>query len=106
VTAVLGDLAFLHDVGGLRAAAGLANLDYVVIDNDGGAIFDFLPQATELDKRVFRDLFTTPHGLDLDAVAASVPGVRVGVHRVKQGSAVGTHKAIHRAVAAALGIKS
>jgi 2-succinyl-5-enolpyruvyl-6-hydroxy-3-cyclohexene-1-carboxylate synthase len=106
VTAVLGDLAFLHDVGGLRAAAGLANLDYVVIDNDGGAIFDFLPQAAELDKTVFRDLFTAPHGLDLDALAASVPGVRVGVHRVKRGSAVATHKAIHRAVATALGIKS
>jgi 2-succinyl-5-enolpyruvyl-6-hydroxy-3-cyclohexene-1-carboxylate synthase len=103
VTAVLGDLAFLHDVGGLRAAVGLDNLDYVVIDNDGGAIFDFLPQAVELEADRFRDLFTTPHGLDLDAVAASVPGVRVAVHRVLRGTAKGTHEAIHAAVAAALG---
>ena len=102
VTAVLGDLGFLHDVGGLRAAAGLENLDYVVIDNDGGAIFDFLPQATALDADVFRALFTTPHGLDLDAVAASVPGVRVAVHRVLRGTAGATHEAIHAAVAAAL----
>jgi 2-succinyl-5-enolpyruvyl-6-hydroxy-3-cyclohexene-1-carboxylate synthase len=102
VTAVLGDLAFLHDVGGLRAAADFTNLDYVVIDNDGGAIFDFLPQATQLDADVFRALFTTPHGLDLDAVAASVPGVRVAVHRVLAGTAAATHRAIHDAVAAAL----
>ena len=85
VTAVLGDLAFLHDVGGLRAAAGLDNLDYVVIDNDGGAIFDFLPQATELDADRVPRLFTTPHGLDLNAVAGSVPGVSVAVHRVLRG---------------------
>ncbi len=102
VTAVLGDLAFLHDAGGLRAAADLDNLDYVVIDNDGGAIFDFLPQADELDADAFRHLFTTPHGLDLEAVAASVPGVRVAVHRVRQGSAVATHRAVHAAVAAAI----
>jgi len=102
VTAGLGDLAFLHDVGGLRAAAGTDNLDYVVIDNDGGAIFDFLPQAAELDADTFRLLFTTPHGLDLDAVAASVPGVRVGVHRVLRGTAAATHQAVHAAVAAAL----
>jgi 2-succinyl-5-enolpyruvyl-6-hydroxy-3-cyclohexene-1-carboxylate synthase len=102
VTAVLGDLAFLHDVGGLRAAADLTNLDYVVIDNDGGAIFDFLPQASELDADVFRALFTTPHGLDLEAVAASVPGVRVAVHRVPQGAAAATHRAIQAAVAEAV----
>jgi 2-succinyl-5-enolpyruvyl-6-hydroxy-3-cyclohexene-1-carboxylate synthase len=103
VTAVLGDLAFLHDVGGLRAAAGLDNLDYVVIDNDGGAIFDFLPQATELDADTFRTLFTTPHGLDLAAVAAAVPDVRVAVHRVPAGTAAATHRAVQAAVAAAIG---
>lgn len=102
VTALLGDLAFLHDVGGLRAAAGLANLDYVVIDNDGGAIFDFLPQATQLDADRFEQLFTTPHGLDLNAVAASVPGVRVRVHKVPAGTALATHRAVQAAVAAAV----
>lgn len=102
VTAVLGDLAFLHDSGGLRAAVGLPNLRYLVIDNDGGAIFDFLPQATGLDPATFTELFTTPHGLDLAAVAAAVPGVNVEVVRVPQGGAVAAHRAVHAAVAAAL----
>ena len=102
VTALLGDLGFLHDSGGLRAAAGLENLRFVVIDNDGGAIFDFLPQATSLDGETFNQLFTTPHGLDLAGTAAAVPGVNVDIVKVDQGAAVATHRAVHAAVAAAL----
>jgi len=98
----VGDLAFLHDSGGLRAAVGLTNLSYVVIDNDGGAIFDFLPQASQLDAPTFERLFTTPHGLDIAAVAAAVPGVQVTVHKVANHSAVATHRAVHAAVAAAI----
>nr|MBA3780223.1 hypothetical protein [Chloroflexota bacterium] len=71
-----------------------------VIDNDGGAIFDFLPQATGLAADAFERLFTTPHGLEIADVAASVPGVRVDVRRVAPGSAMATHRAAHAAVAA------
>lgn len=97
VTAVMGDLAYLHDVGGLRAAAGLDNLRVVVFDNNGGAIFDFLPQATGLDAATFEQLFRTPHNLEL----TGAPGVAVDVVRVSQ-PAVDTHRAVHAAVAAAL----
>ncbi|MEY2399715.1 MAG: 2-succinyl-5-enolpyruvyl-6-hydroxy-3-cyclohexene-carboxylate synthase [Actinomycetota bacterium] len=102
VVGVLGDLGFLHDIGGLRAAARHHNLDFVVIDNDGGAIFDFLPQAAALSPETFAQLFATPHGLDLSAHAAAVPGVRVDVRHVPPGSAVTTHRAIHAAVASTL----
>ncbi len=94
VTALLGDLAFLHDIGGLRVADELDNLQIVVLDNNGGAIFDFLPQATKLDAATFERLFTTPHGLELRAS----PGVQIVP---VPGSAVETHRAIHAAVAAA-----
>lgn len=63
---LIGDVAFLHDTNGLL---GLDRRDVclciVVVDNDGGGIFSFLPQATTLDVDDFERLFGTPHGVDL-----------------------------------------
>jgi 2-succinyl-5-enolpyruvyl-6-hydroxy-3-cyclohexene-1-carboxylate synthase len=66
--ALCGDLTFLHDAGGL-VGAGRRSVDatFVVLDNDGGGIFNFLPQAG-IDH--FEELFGTPHGIDLAALAA------------------------------------
>jgi 2-succinyl-5-enolpyruvyl-6-hydroxy-3-cyclohexene-1-carboxylate synthase len=66
--ALLGDLTFLHDV------SGLVNLPespctFVVLDNGGGGIFSFLPQATSVEPAVFEQLFGTPPTSDLSAVA-------------------------------------
>jgi 2-succinyl-5-enolpyruvyl-6-hydroxy-3-cyclohexene-1-carboxylate synthase len=66
VVGLCGDLCFLHDTNGLLAAAGSVPVTFVVIDNDGGGIFSFLPQQ---DLAEFEMLFGTPHGLDLVAVA-------------------------------------
>ena len=61
--AVLGDLAFLHDCGGLRAARDIrGSLTLVVIDNGGGRIFEQLPVAAEED--VFETYFLTPQKVD------------------------------------------
>ena len=63
---VLGDLSFLHDLAALHIAARYPiNLLVVVINNDGGGIFSFLPQAA-LDKDAFETFFGTPHGLDFE----------------------------------------
>lgn len=69
-TVLLGDVAFCHDVSSLTALhrRGL-DLKIVVTDNDGGAIFSFLPQATTLPAKVFEQLFGTPHGTDIVEVA-------------------------------------
>ena len=66
---VIGDIAFYHDMNGLLAAK-LHDLDatIVVINNDGGGIFSFLPQATQTEH--FEQLFGTPHGLDFAPAAA------------------------------------
>jgi 2-succinyl-5-enolpyruvyl-6-hydroxy-3-cyclohexene-1-carboxylate synthase len=67
---VIGDLGLAHDLGGL-ALTGLAAapLRIVVIDNGGGGIFDFLPQAGQVPPEAFGRLFTTPSALDLERVA-------------------------------------
>lgn len=44
VAALLGDLAFYHDMNGLLAARGL-NITFVVLNNGGGGIFSYLPQS-------------------------------------------------------------
>jgi 2-succinyl-5-enolpyruvyl-6-hydroxy-3-cyclohexene-1-carboxylate synthase len=61
-----GDLALLHDLGGLLAARrhGL-RATIVVLNNDGGGIFSFLPIARHGESVRFEELFATPHGLDL-----------------------------------------
>jgi 2-succinyl-5-enolpyruvyl-6-hydroxy-3-cyclohexene-1-carboxylate synthase len=69
---LIGDIAFLHDSNGLLGAADRGiDLVCVVVDNDGGGIFSFLPQARHLDAARFESLFGTPHGLDLVALASA-----------------------------------
>jgi 2-succinyl-5-enolpyruvyl-6-hydroxy-3-cyclohexene-1-carboxylate synthase len=60
-----GDVALIHDIGGLRADG---DLTIVLVNNDGGGIFHFLPVAGEEDH--FERLVATPHGTDFAAVAA------------------------------------
>jgi 2-succinyl-5-enolpyruvyl-6-hydroxy-3-cyclohexene-1-carboxylate synthase len=65
---LLGDLATYHDMNGLWALRrhGL-RATVVVLDNDGGGIFSFLPQVAHTD--VFEEVFGTPLGLRMEDVA-------------------------------------
>lgn len=66
---VIGDIAMYHDMNGLLAAKlHKLNATIVVLNNDGGGIFSFLPQAAEPEH--FEQLFGTPHGLQFDSAAA------------------------------------
>ncbi len=68
---VTGDLGLLHDIGGLAAVGeAQAPVRIVVVNNDGGAIFSFLPQADEIEEAEFEALLGTPRAIDLTAAAA------------------------------------
>jgi 2-succinyl-5-enolpyruvyl-6-hydroxy-3-cyclohexene-1-carboxylate synthase len=122
---LIGDVAFLHDTNGLLGAARREiDLLVVVVDNDGGGIFSFLPQADAVDSGRFELLYGTPHGLDLAAVAvahgvpatavsdidltavvaqaAAAGGVQVLVVRTDRAANVDLHHRLNAAVAAAV----
>ncbi len=67
---VLGDLALHHDSNGLAALRHAdAPVRLVVPNNDGGGIFEFLPQAEQVEREEFEAVFGTPLGLDLAKLA-------------------------------------
>ena len=66
-----GELALLHDLGGLLALArGGSELTIVCVNNGGGGIFDFLPVAEHSDAEAFEEHIATPAGVELERVAA------------------------------------
>lgn len=94
----IGDLALYHDMNGLLAARLHAlDLTVVLLNNDGGGIFSFLPQgdARQVAPRDFEALFGTPHGLDF-AHAAALFGARF----TRPGSWVELRSALAAAIAA------
>jgi 2-succinyl-5-enolpyruvyl-6-hydroxy-3-cyclohexene-1-carboxylate synthase len=123
---LIGDVALLHDTNGLIGLAGRAvDLCIVVVDNDGGGIFEFLAPADELDRSRFEQLFGTPHGVDLAALAGAhgieasdvtergflgdavakalaVGGTHVVRVRTDRRQNVDVHRACHDAVATAV----
>jgi 2-succinyl-5-enolpyruvyl-6-hydroxy-3-cyclohexene-1-carboxylate synthase len=65
---VLGDISFYHDMNGLLAARNFGlSATIIVINNNGGGIFSFLPQSAYPD--VFETYFGTPHGLTFQSAA-------------------------------------
>lgn len=120
---LLGDVAFLHDSAGLVALARrTVDLTIVVVDNDGGGIFSFLPQASVLPPADFERLFGTPHGTstaalirahgisvvepvtldDLRACVVDSAGVRVVLVHTERVANVAMHQHINERVIAAL----
>ena len=68
---VLGDLALHHDSNGLASLRHAESpVRIIVPNNDGGGIFEFLPQAEQVAREEFEAIFGTPLGLDLAKLAA------------------------------------
>jgi 2-succinyl-5-enolpyruvyl-6-hydroxy-3-cyclohexene-1-carboxylate synthase len=119
VVLLIGDVALAHDIGGLLATRRLGlRLTIVLLNNDGGGIFEFLPVAAERD--AFEEHIATPHGLDFAHAAAlygcahervgSVAELRAGLDRALPGPGTtilelrttrADNLALHRALAEA-----
>jgi 2-succinyl-5-enolpyruvyl-6-hydroxy-3-cyclohexene-1-carboxylate synthase len=70
VVMVIGDVALAHDIGGLLAARRLGlPLTIVLLNNDGGGIFHFLPVAGQTD--AFEEHIATPHGISFGGAAST-----------------------------------
>ena len=70
VSVLLGDVPYLHDAGGLLIGTEerRPNVRFVVVNDGGGTIFDGLEHSLA-SAEVVRRVFTTPHGVDLQALA-------------------------------------
>ncbi len=125
VVLLIGDVALAHDVGGLLAARRLdLSVTIVLVHNDGGGIFEFLPLAAARD--VFEEHVATPHGLDFAHAAAlygcgferaqdvadlrakvagslTAPGTTIVEVRTDRGANLALHRELSAAVASALG---
>ncbi|MBM4334900.1 MAG: 2-succinyl-5-enolpyruvyl-6-hydroxy-3-cyclohexene-1-carboxylic-acid synthase [Deltaproteobacteria bacterium] len=123
---LIGDLAFLHDAGGLLAARRLGlSTTFLVVNDDGGGIFSYLPVAAYGEDADFERLFALPHGVDLAELTAfgggrharvskrdeleaeldrarSEGGLQVLELRVDRGANVAHHRALWAAAANAV----
>lgn len=72
VTALLGDVTFVHEAGGLLIGPGepRPDLRIVVANDDGGSIFATLEQGRSEYAAAFERVFATPHGADLAGLCA------------------------------------
>ncbi len=128
--ALLGDLTFLHDVGGLLRGPlePEADLQFVVVNDDGGSIFATLEHGalaavSEAGNATFERVFGTPHGADLaalcrgygvvhrqvenvadlrEALANPVPGVEVVEVRVPRAGRLEESRALHEEIVRAV----
>jgi 2-succinyl-5-enolpyruvyl-6-hydroxy-3-cyclohexene-1-carboxylate synthase len=71
---LMGDIAFLHDLGGLNLGEDQEqpNLTIVVLDNNGSGIFSQLEQGADEYNEHYEKVFGTPHGKDLWVIAESL----------------------------------
>ncbi len=96
VALVVGDIAFLHDLNALVAARlhGLS-ATIVLVNNDGGGIFSFLPQAQPAAAVPgsglpdhYEELFGTPHGIDVGPAVTALGGEHRVVAHADLGPAI------------------
>jgi len=101
---LIGEVALVHDAGGMLAAARAgADIHVVCVNNGGGGIFDFLPLPGHADPGVYEQHVATPTGVEPAALAA-VAGLtdRFTEVRTDRADSVRLHRELYDRVAEAL----
>ena len=82
---LIGDVALLHDANALIGLK-VRNVDLciVVVNNDGGSIFSFLPQAQFVVGDEFETLYGTPHGVSFEQLARAHGLAYLGVNSAQE----------------------
>jgi 2-succinyl-5-enolpyruvyl-6-hydroxy-3-cyclohexene-1-carboxylate synthase len=94
VVAFIGDVSALHDLNSLQLASMVETpLVLIVLNNDGGGIFRYLPIARHDD--IFEACFTTPHGLSFAPFARGF-GLATESPRTRAALAKSVAKALSR----------
>lgn len=80
--ALIGDLTLLHDAGSLAKDArdGIIDVQLVVVNDNGGSIFEKLEPAQVLSKESFERLFKTPQSVNLATLAVAYGWLHIPVH--------------------------
>ncbi|GAB3944790.1 2-succinyl-5-enolpyruvyl-6-hydroxy-3-cyclohexene-1-carboxylic-acid synthase [Corynebacterium tapiri] len=101
--ALMGDVTFLHDIGGLLVSPDQPapeNLTIVVANDDGCGIFESLEVGQDSLRPSFERAFGTPHGVDLEAACAAY-----GVNYVLAGDLKELITAVEQAAEEPVGIQ-
>ncbi|HEY0813062.1 MAG TPA: thiamine pyrophosphate-dependent enzyme, partial [Pseudonocardia sp.] len=121
--ALLGDLTLLHDTTGLVIGPDepRPDLTFVVLNDNGGGIFNLLEQGAHEHSAAFERVFGTPHRVDLAALCAAIgvahvraeasdvaahlgsPGLRLVEVTAERGGLRAGHAALRAHIAAAVG---
>lgn len=69
---LIGDVACVHDSSALIALAQRGiDVRIIVVNNDGGSIFSFLPQAQFVTDQDFETIYGTPHGTSFEQLSSA-----------------------------------
>ncbi|OED37699.1 2-succinyl-5-enolpyruvyl-6-hydroxy-3-cyclohexene-1-carboxylic-acid synthase [PVC group bacterium (ex Bugula neritina AB1)] len=72
LTLLIGDLSFLYDLNALQHLKDFEkSFCFVVLNNNGGGIFEQLPIRDKVDQETYEKLYQTPHALTFREFAVS-----------------------------------
>ena len=68
---IIGDQAFMHDIGSLRLLKNMkSNLTIIIINNNGGAIFDYLNLSDSNTNKSYQKFIRCTHSINFKSIVS------------------------------------